>query len=47
MSVEVAKQAIDFLVKHSENSKEISIGFYAVAGSSTDKRSGRLCRGGV
>lgn len=28
MSVEVAKQAIDFLVKHSENSKEISIGFY-------------------
>lgn len=28
MSVEVAKQAIDFLAKHSMNSKEISIGFY-------------------
>lgn len=28
MSVEVAKQAIDFLAKHSGNSKEISIGFY-------------------
>lgn len=28
MSVEVAKQSIDFLAKHSGNSKEITIGFY-------------------
>lgn len=28
MSVKVAKQAIDFLAKHSINSKDISIGFY-------------------